>query len=128
VSIDMKVPLGDAFDKMTILEIKAQNVSDNDKKININNELSYIKEKLSKYFESTELKDLYKDLKDVNQALWDIEDSIRLKEKDKSFDQGFIDLARSVYVTNDKRAVIKKEINILLNSEFVEEKIYEKYD
>jgi|TARA_S200002703_G_scaffold141218_1_gene132911 hypothetical protein len=124
----MKVPLGDAFDKMTILEIKAQNVSDNDKKININNELSYIKEKLSKYFESTELKDLYKDLKDVNQALWDIEDSIRLKEKDKSFDQGFIDLARSVYVTNDKRAVIKKEINILLNSEFVEEKIYEKYD
>ncbi len=128
MSIDMKVPLGDAFDKMTILEIKAQNVSDNDKKININNELSYIKEKLSKYFESTELKDLYKDLKDVNQALWDIEDSIRLKEKDKSFDQGFIDLARSVYVTNDKRAVIKKEINILLNSEFVEEKIYEKYD
>jgi hypothetical protein len=128
VSIDMKVPLGDAFDKMTILEIKAQNVSDNDKKININNELSYIKEKLNKYFESTELKDLYKDLKDVNQALWDIEDSIRLKEKDKSFDQGFIDLARSVYVTNDKRAVIKKEINILLNSEFVEEKIYEKYD
>jgi hypothetical protein len=124
----MKVPLGDAFDKMTILEIKAQNVSDNDKKININNELSYIKEKLNKYFESTELKDLYKDLKDVNQALWDIEDSIRLKEKDKSFDQGFIDLARSVYVTNDKRAVIKKEINILLNSEFVEEKIYEKYD
>ena len=98
------------------------------KKININNELSYIKEKLNKYFESTELKDLYKDLKDVNQALWDIEDSIRLKEKDKSFDQGFIDLARSVYVTNDKRAVIKKEINILLNSEFVEEKIYEKYD
>lgn len=128
MSIDMKVPLGDAFDKMTILEIKAQNVSDNDKKININNELSYIKEKLNKYFESTELKDLYKDLKDVNQALWDIEDSIRLKEKDKSFDQGFIDLARSVYVTNDKRAVIKKEINILLNSEFVEEKIYEKYD
>jgi hypothetical protein len=124
----MKVPLGDAFDKITILEIKAQNVSDNDKKININNELSYIKEKLNKYFESTELKDLYKDLKDVNQALWDIEDSIRLKEKDKSFDQGFIDLARSVYVTNDKRAVIKKEINILLNSEFVEEKIYEKYD
>lgn len=124
----MKVPLGDAFDKMTILEIKSQNVSDSEKKANINNELSYIREKLSIYFSSGELSELYSDLKDVNQALWDIEDSIRLKEKDMVFDKGFVDLARSVYVTNDKRALIKKKINILLKSEFVEEKIYEKYD
>ena len=124
----MKVPLGDAFDKMTILEIKSQNVSDSEKKANINNELSYIREKLSIYFSSGELSELYSDLKGVNQALWDIEDSIRLKERDMVFDKGFIDLARSVYVTNDKRALIKKKINILLKSEFVEEKIYEKYD
>lgn len=124
----MKVPLGDAFDKMTILEIKSQNVSDSEKKANINNELSYIREKLSIYFSSDELSELYNDLKGVNQALWDIEDSIRLKERDMVFDKGFIDLARSVYVTNDKRALIKKKINILLKSEFVEEKIYEKYD
>lgn len=128
MSIHMKVPLGDAFDKMTILEIKSQNVSDSEKKANINNELSYIREKLSIYFSSGELSELYSDLKDVNQALWDIEDSIRLKEKDMVFDKGFVDLARSVYVTNDKRALIKKKINILLKSEFVEEKIYEKYD
>lgn len=128
MSIDMKVPLGDAFDKMTILEIKSQNVSDSEKKANINNELSYIREKLSIYFSSGELSELYSDLKGVNQALWDIEDSIRLKERDMVFDKGFIDLARSVYVTNDKRALIKKKINILLKSEFVEEKIYEKYD
>tara|TARA_S200002703_G_scaffold156882_2_gene163464 strand:- start:349 stop:723 length:375 start_codon:yes stop_codon:yes gene_type:complete len=124
----MKVPLGDAFDKMSILEIKAQNVTDSAKKANIENELVYIQEQLSQYFDSSELKKLYDSLKEINQALWDIEDSIRLKEKDKSFDQDFIDLARSVYVTNDKRAFIKKEINTLLGSEFVEEKIYEKYD
>ena len=128
MSISMKVPLGDAFDKMSILEIKAQNVTDSAKKANIENELVYIQEQLSQYFDSSELKKLYDSLKEINQALWDIEDSIRLKEKDKSFDQGFIDLARSVYVTNDKRAFIKKEINTLLGSEFVEEKIYEKYD
>ncbi len=128
MSISMKVPLGDAFDKMSILEIKAQNVTDSAKKANIENELVYIQEQLSQYFDSSELKKLYDSLKEINQALWDIEDSIRLKEKDKSFDQDFIDLARSVYVTNDKRAFIKKEINTLLGSEFVEEKIYEKYD
>jgi hypothetical protein len=124
----MKVPLGDAFDKMSILEIKEQNVTDSVKKTNIENELVYIQEQLSEYFNSSKLKKLYDNLKEVNQALWDIEDSIRLKEKDKSFDQGFIDLARSVYITNDKRAFIKKQINTLLGSEFVEEKIYEKYD
>jgi hypothetical protein len=128
MSIRMKVPLGDAFDKMSILEIKEQNVTDSVKKTNIENELVYIQEQLSEYFNSSKLKKLYDNLKEVNQALWDIEDSIRLKEKDKSFDQGFIDLARSVYITNDKRAFIKKQINTLLGSEFVEEKIYEKYD
>ena len=113
---------------MSILEIKEQNVTDSVKKTNIENELVYIQEQLSEYFNSSKLKKLYDNLKEVNQALWDIEDSIRLKEKDKSFDQGFIDLARSVYITNDKRAFIKKQINTLLGSEFVEEKIYEKYD
>ena len=71
--------------------------------------------------------DLFTQLKEINLTLWDIEDQIRIKEKNKEFDNTFIELARSVYFKNDKRAEIKKSINRLSNSEITEEKFYSKY-
>lgn len=130
MAIEIKTPIGDAFDKLSILEIKLENVKDETQKNNINNELSYLQDKLSLFWREggEELKEIYNRLKKTNREMWVIEDSVRLKEKDNNFDEEFIELARAVYYTNDRRAAEKKEINHLLNSEFFEEKIYEKYD
>ena len=130
MAIEIKTPLGDAFDKLSILEIKLDNVSDEVQRVNIQNELNYLRERLQPYWEhgGDELKTIYDNLKETNSKMWIIEDSVRLKERDELFDDEFIELARSVYYTNDKRAREKKEINHLLNSEFFEEKIYEDYD
>ena len=74
-----------------------------------------------------EIKNLYEELYKINLGLWEIEDSIRILEKNKNFEKDFIDLARSVYITNDKRFQVKNEINKLFNSNYVEEKSYEDY-
>jgi len=124
--IKIEVPIGDIFDKMSILEIKASKTKEADKIKNINKELNYIKKQCHNLIstDNQELILLYSDLKETNQKLWDIEDNIRIKEKEKKFDDSFISLARSVYLTNDHRADIKKKINLLLGSKFIEEKIY----
>jgi|TARA_R100000030_G_scaffold100671_1_gene94282 hypothetical protein len=130
MAIEIKTPIGDAFDKLSILEIKLENVKDEVQKQNIQNELNYLQDKLQPFWNAggEELKEIYDRLKKTNGQMWVIEDSVRLKEKDDKFDEEFIELARAVYYTNDRRAAEKKEINHLLNSEFFEEKIYQKYD
>ena len=120
-----EVPNGEILDKLSILEIKLDNVKDESKLENIGREHTALS-LVASHIPASPL-ELYNDLKSVNQELWDIEDRIRVKERNKEFDQEFIALARSVYQTNDKRAEIKKEINLHTGSNLVEEKSYENY-
>ena len=119
------VSLGELIDKITILEIKAIHMTGIKLK-NVDKELKLLKNIL----QDTNLEidiDLINNLKEVNKKLWEIEDNIRIKESNQEFDKKFIELARSVYKENDKRASIKKEINQKYNSELVEEKSYNNY-
>jgi len=116
------ISIGELVDKITILEIKKERIT-GDKLNHINNELNYLQE----VFENNNLeidKLILTTLKQVNMNLWDIENEIRIKEQKNEFDQDFIDLARSVYKKNDKRASLKKEINLKYGSMLVEEKSY----
>lgn len=124
----MKIEISNAevIDKITILKIKIENIKDNDKLNNIKNEYNYLV-KISNEIGISEEDDLYEKLYNINKKLWDIEDRIREKERDKEFDEDFIDLARKVYITNDERCRIKKQINLLTKSVFVEEKGYKEY-
>ena len=124
-SILAPVSLGELIDKITILEIKQTHMTGTKLK-NVDKELKLLKNIL----QDTNLKiniDLINNLKEVNNNLWQIEDNIRIKERNQKFDKEFIQLARSVYKENDKRASIKKEINQKYNSELVEEKSYNNY-
>jgi hypothetical protein len=125
----MKVEIsnGELLDKISILQIKLERISDESKLKNIQVEYTELTDIGANLLEDDQIQTLYMKLKAVNQALWDIEDEIRIKEKEKIFDKEFVDLARSVYITNDKRADIKKEINLLSGSYLIEEKSYEKY-
>lgn len=119
---------GEMLDKITILEIKSERISDPDKLANVNRELEMLVTLWNKYVQEDEtLSGLRQQLKSINEKLWDIEDDIRDEERNKRFGERFIELARSVYVTNDERANSKKEINLHLNSEIVEEKSYQDY-
>ena len=120
--INAPISIGEIFDKITILEIKKEKLK-NEKLLNVNLELKLLK----KIVEDNELnvdKKLINNLREVNNKLWNIEDKIRKKEKLKTFDNEFIEIARSVYIENDKRSEIKREINTKYNSELVEEKSY----
>jgi uncharacterized protein YukE len=129
VSINIELSVGELLDKVTILQIKSERISDQAKLENINKELRVLTVLWeASAYSQTDLKENIQALKDVNEALWDIEDKIRDKERDQSFDQEFIELARSVYFTNDKRAEIKKVINTKTGSELVEEKSYKDYN
>ena len=128
--MDILIPAsaGELIDKITILEIKLKNIVDPVKNRNVSIEL----EALSKCFEeniiqSNEIKELKTNLKQVNSALWNIEDDIRQCEQAGEFGEKFVELARSVYRQNDKRAALKKEINIMLGSSIIEEKSYADY-
>ena len=124
-SILAPVSLGELIDKITILEIKQTHMTGTKLK-NVDKELKLLKNIL----QDTNLKiniDLINNLKGVNNNLWVIEDNIRKKESNQEFDKEFIQLARSVYKENDKRASIKKEINQKYNSDLVEEKSYNNY-
>ena len=123
----IEVSNGEIVDKITILKIKSERITDEKKLVNINNELNALLPYLDEIGIS-ESQPLFQELYVINTELWDIEDRIRLLEKDKSFGDEFIQLARAVYFTNDKRSEIKKEINLRTESDFVEEKSYEKYD
>lgn len=123
-SIFVPISVGELFDKITILEIKERKIKDNHKLVNIQKELSLLNN-ISKSINLANLSDLIDELKNINIVLWDIEERKREKEKLKCFDEEFIELARSVYTNNDKRAYIKKQINLLSNSSLIEEKSYE---
>ena len=123
--INAPISIGELVDKITILEIK-KNKLQNSKLENVLKELSFLRKLMEKHqIEITD--DLFTQLKEINLTLWNIEDQIRIKEKNKEFDNIFIELARSVYFKNDKRAEIKKRINRLSNSEITEEKSYAEY-
>lgn len=126
----IKVPVspGEVLDKITILEIKSERISDAAKLANVQRELELLQASWQKCVEDdATVRRIHSELKRINEALWEIEDDIRDKERAREFDQRFIDLARSVYVTNDQRAEAKKELNIYLGSEIVEEKSYQDY-
>lgn len=125
---NIKISWGELFDKVTILQIKLDNLTSEKALKNVKNEheqlFSIVCKALS---ENPNAQTLLEDLKKINKNLWDIEDQIREKERDKSFDQEFIELARSVYFTNDERSRIKRKINKFLESELIEEKSYNDY-
>jgi hypothetical protein len=125
--MNIEVSHGEIVDKLTILQIKNQNITDPIKLVNIVKEYNYllsiVENDLGISTESPE----YLELLSINKELWVIEDDIRDKERIKEFDDDFIKLARSVYYTNDVRAKIKKEINLKYSSGFIEEKSYQSY-
>lgn len=128
MTIRVEVSFGEYLDKLTILQIKSERMTDADKLKNINHELKLLSDTWAAHDKSKiDIKQEMKQLKLVNEKLWEIEDAIRDKERDKNFDQGFIELARSVYFTNDERARIKRVINEKLGSELIEEKSYADY-
>jgi len=127
----ISIPVGDAFDKLSILEIKRDHADNNTpQKTNIENEINSLSGDLNHLWEGggDRLLNLYDELKSTNLEMWVIEDSIRLKEKAKQFDSEFIQLARDVYYTNDRRCREKNKISKLMGSNLVEEKIYESYE
>lgn len=126
-NINVPISPGELLDKITILEIKSENIENQEKLVNVKTELNLLDEIWKKSSPDSSLDHLKQELKDNNKALWDIEDKIRIKESNKEFDQEFIDLARSVYIQNDKRADTKKKINLKLGSMIVEEKSYADY-
>jgi len=122
--MNINVSIGEVVDKWTILSIKALNITDKDKLVNVFKERTY----LNTVIEPEILHDPLTDqLLVVNKNLWNVEDRLRDCERNKVFDDHFVQLARSVYILNDKRANIKKEINMKYGSEFVEEKSYQPY-
>ena len=128
MQFQVPVSVGEVLDKITILQIKLAHISDSAKRVNVQNELDALLPLVAgDAFTTNQMHGLVAELKAVNEALWDIEDDIREKEAAKSFDAEFIKLARAVYVTNDKRAEIKKQINLATGSALVEEKSYKSY-
>ena len=125
--INTPISLGELVDKISILMIKKKNISDSIKLQHVNKELEFLQKTLKKYISEDEINHFLQKLVNINSKLWDIEDDIRECERKKLFDQTFIDLARSVYFTNDERAKVKNDINKTFGSELVEVKSYEEY-
>lgn len=127
----MKIEIsnGELLDKLTILEIKLAEIKDESKLVNIRKEFNTLNPLAKELFDNNDgqLQNHYLELASINSQLWDIEDRIRECEKAKRFDKEFIELARSVYITNDKRSEVKKIINVTTGSNLVEEKSYEEY-
>ena len=122
------VSFGELLDKIAILQIKSERMTDAAKLANVRNELTALETTWAAHPASRQDIDaLRADLKAVNERLWVIEDDIRIKEKAQAFDAEFVRLARSVYFENDERARVKKEINLALGSAYVEEKSYQDY-
>jgi Family of unknown function (DUF6165) len=124
----VEIAPGELMDKITILEIKSARITQSDKLRNVQIELATLEEaRKSSLPTSAALQRLTDQLRQVNETLWVIEDDIRLCEKAGDFGPRFVELARSVYHQNDKRAALKRQINDLLGSKIIEEKSYEKY-
>ena len=127
-SILTEIGVGELIDKITILEIKSDRISDTEKLKNVEHELAILTATRDSHLANVEgLSELAEQLKLINHTLWDIEDRIRFCEANSEFGQVFVELARSVYITNDKRAALKKEINLLTGANIVEEKSYAEF-
>lgn len=128
MSIKVELSVGELLDKIAILQIKAERIVDPSKLENINKELDVLMSLWKDFaYSNNNLESETNELKAINEELWDIEDKIRDKERNQVFDKGFIELARAVYITNDKRAGIKRIINSKTGSELIEEKSYSDY-
>lgn len=126
--IEVEVSVGELLDKISILEIKRERITDQLKLINVEKELdALMRVKNDRVNFSHETERIYQELKRVNESLWVIEDEIRACEKAKQFDDEFIRLARSVYKENDRRCYLKRELNESLGSRLMEEKSYTEY-
>jgi len=128
MTLSAPVSWGELIDKITILEIKLEHISDPQKLANVKHEHDMLTQTRDHHELPDGLADLTAKLKDINQQLWNIEDDIRDQERQKDFGDAFIQLARAVYFTNDKRAALKKDVNILMGSDLVEEKSYQDYE
>ena len=129
MEIQINISVGELIDKITILQIKKEKITNLEKVKKVSYELQLLENSLNSFEKSkiNELENLMIELKKINQKLWIIEDDIRLLEKNKKFDNNFIELARSVYITNDERFEIKNKINRLFSSNIEEVKSYEEY-
>ena len=125
--ISTPVSLGELIDKISILHIKNINIKDEEKLKLIREELELLNQTLNKHIKKNAIQNYLDSLIEINSKLWVIEDDIRDCERKKKFDQTFIDLARSVYFTNDKRSEVKLEINKKFGSKIIEVKSYEEY-
>ena len=128
LSPQVPISWGELFDKITILQIKLENLTSETALENVEREYRQLRSIFIESFpDNIEAKNMETELKQINQQLWVIEDQIRDKERNMSFDESFIQLARSVYITNDQRSRIKRRINDMFGSELVEEKSYAEY-
>ena len=128
VPLNVEIAPGELIDKLTILQIKRERIADPAKLANVEHEFRTLSRVLTEEVPSSSALDaLYAELRTINEALWDIEDEIREHERSQDFGARFITLARAVYQTNDRRAVVKRQINDLLGSAIVEEKSYAPY-
>ena len=118
------VSIGELYDKYTILQIKQERIKDEGKLVFINKELEYLKKQTDTFNLDASL---VRELKTVNEILWNVEDNIRDKERIKEFDAEFISLARNVYIKNSERSQLKNKINSNLNSELIDIKSYSEY-
>ena len=125
--INTPISLGELVDKISILIIKQKNITDETKLDHVKKELDFLQKTLMNYVQQEKINNYLENLININSKLWNIEDDIRECERKKLFDQSFIDLARSVYFTNDERAKVKNDINKTFGSELVEVKSYEEY-
>ena len=125
--INTPISLGELVDKISILIIKQKNIADENKLDHVKKELDFLQKTLTNYVQQEEINNYLENLININSKLWNIEDDIRECERKKLFDKTFIDLARSVYFTNDERAKVKNDINKIFGSELVEVKSYEEY-
>lgn len=126
--MNIEISMGEAIDRHTILQIKSEMIKDESKLPNVRNELEYLNKLIINdiHYSLISIDDLEL-LYDINLKLWNVEDKLRDLEREKRFDDEFVQLAREVYITNDKRAEVKKRINLACGSRFIEEKSYAKY-
>lgn len=122
----IEVSNGEIVDKLTIIDIKLKHIQDVEKRKNLQNEYEVLDAAVNNIIDKKH--EFYRELLKINQELWDIEDTIRDLERDKNFGEKFVETARAVYFTNDKRSEVKRKINEITGSSLVEEKSYQKYD
>ena len=125
--VTIPVSVGEIIDKLSILQVKKIKISDEMKLEFVNKEFEILFNLSSVYLDNLEIESLYRQLIEINSSLWDVEDKLRVLEKEKIFEGEFISLARKVYFTNDERFRLKNEINLITSSEIREVKDYVKY-